>query len=140
MLVGLVLLVLVAMLYGCRYDVTQYGPTLTEEAKVVDLAYVPAGHGSSSSVGYSTSGDVTFGGGSVDIPARYAIVFECSHGRFVVEGEQHAALWRRLREGQTVSVRYREVQRCESEDGDPLPNTCRTYDLDFLDALPRGPE
>ena len=108
---------LVLLLAGCSSET--YGPEKTEPATVVDLPFVPAGHGSGS--GFTSKGSVVFT--SVSIPARYAVVFECEHGRFVVQGENQRALWSRLKVGQRVTVRYREV----FEDG-------KVVDLDFLDA------
>ena len=93
----------------------KYGPELRESALVEDLPFVPAGHGSGS--GLSMKGDVTFT--SVDIPARYATVFQCQHGKFVIEGE---ALWKSLTKGERVTVVYREK----------LDRHNRAIDLDFL--------
>ena len=135
----LVALIVVAV-SGCDFAVTQYSATMTEDATVADLAYVPSGHGSGAGVGISVNGDVSVSSVSVDIPERYAVVFHCAHGKFVVEGSQHKALWLRLREGQPVTVMYREVMECRKVDGVVKPETCRTVDLDFMDAVPRGVE
>jgi hypothetical protein len=129
-----VIAAVVLMLAGCKYQVTRYGPTKTEEATVVDLAYVPSGHGSGSGVGISMSGDISVSSTSVHIPERYAVVFKCDHGKFVVEGSQHAALWKRLSKDQPVTIQYREVQEC-TKDGDSVYG-CVTTDLDFIDARP----
>jgi hypothetical protein len=130
-LVGVVL-----ALAGCKYQVTKYGPTLTENATVADLAYVPSGHGSG--VGISMKGDLSVS--SVNIPERYAVVFQCSHGKFVLEGSQYKDLWHRLSKDQAVTIHYREVLDCTQEGGEVLPGTCRVKDLDFLNAVPRGVE
>lgn len=135
-LVALALLGFLSLLSGCDFAVRQYSATMTEPATVADLAYVPAGHGSG--VGISMKGDLSVS--SVDIPERYAVVFHCNHGKFVVEGSQYKPLWLRLREGQPVTVLYREVRECRKVDGVVKPETCRTVDLDFLDAVPRGVE
>lgn len=106
------------LLVGCMR--LESGPELTERATVADLPYVPAGHGSG--MGLSMKGDLSVS--SVDIPARYAVVFECQHGRFVVERED---LWRRLHVGQAVTIRYRELYKVDD-------NGRHLYALDFLGA------
>lgn len=109
-------------LAGC--DKTGYGPELMEAATVVDLPYVPAGHGSS--VGFSSGGSLVVSG--VDIPERKAIVFQCQHGRFVID--RHPEIWGTLTVGQRVTVRYREVYTIH-DDG-----TRNVRDLDFLGVTP----
>jgi hypothetical protein len=116
------LLVLVPLLFLVGCPKTEYGPQLTEPATVVDLPFVPSGHGTG--VGLSTKGSMVVS--SVDIPERYAIVFQCQHGRFVIE--DHPDIWKRLRVGQAVTVHYREV--IEVENGKRA-----IVDLDFIDAL-----
>lgn len=53
---------------------------------------------------------------SMDTPAVFAVVFECQHGKFIVQGsdERHRALWRKLKRGQAVLVNSLELRR---EDG-----------------------
>ncbi len=95
-------LLTIALLTGC----TDWGPVVTEPAEVDSLAFVPEGHGTGT--GFSSSGNVavTF----VDVPARYAVVFRCQHGKFVVQGadERHKNLWQRLREHDPVTVYFRQ--------------------------------
>lgn len=140
LIVGVLLLALLGSLSACDFAVTRYGPNLTEEATVADLAYIPSGHGSGVGVGFTTGGNMAVTSTSVDIPERYAVVFHCPHGKFVVEGGQYRGLWMRLREGQAVTVHYRHVQECRKVDGVIQEDTCRTVDLDFLDATARGVE
>lgn len=82
---------------------------LTEPAKVLQLCYSPGSHGTG--VGLTTGGDIAVV--PVTVEPSWAVVFECQHGRFVIEdvGRDSRAhrLWGRLKEGQSVSVRYREV-------------------------------
>jgi len=122
------------LLAACEREVTQYTHPKAESAIVVELAFVPAGHGSG--VGITTGGQLAVS--AVDIPARYAIVFQCEHGTFAIQGAQHVPLWKRLHKGQRVAVQYREVQRCTQRDGEILQETCRTVDMDFLAATPAG--
>ena len=120
-----VLVACLIALAGCdRYE---EGPVQTEDAVVVDLPYVPSGHGSGVGVGLTTSGSMAVSSISTDIPARYATVFQCQHGRFVVEG--HEAMWKRLKVGQKVTVYYTEQWRSQGK-------THEKYDfrLNFKDA------
>jgi hypothetical protein len=49
---------------------------------------------------------------SVTVEPSWGIVFECKHGQFIVEdsGRESRAhnLWKRLKVGQEVTVRYQE--------------------------------
>lgn len=136
-LLGLVLLVLIfALLVGCSGHTTKYGPVLTEPATVQSLAYVPRGHGSG--VGMTMKGEMSVS--SVDIPERYAVVFQCRHGSFVVEGQRARELFGKVRQGQRVAVHYREVMRCPALENDGTQKPCVVRDLDFLDATATGVE
>ena len=117
-------LILLLCLTAC--DDTTYSETMTEDAKVTDMPFVPEGHGSGE--GWSTDGHMVFTENK--IPARYAVVFECQHGRFVVQGDdaRHRALWQRLRVGMPVTITYRKVIIHGQATG-----------LDFLDAKPAKP-
>lgn len=103
-----------------------YGPPLTELGTVYDVAFVPAGHGYGTSTVLTPGGGIGVGSTSVHIPARYAVVFQCQHGRFVIEG---AALYAKLTRGEEVTIYYREVIE-HRQDGDVV------VDLDFVDATP----
>lgn len=100
-------------LFGCVK--TEYSPTLTEPAKVVDLVYQPSNHGSGLGIGFGSSPQggmvTTITPISVDVPEAYAVVFQCQHGKFVIQGEESKAkeMWNRLKENQDVTVEYREV-------------------------------
>ena len=93
--------------------VVDRGPTvderlLTEKAKVLQTCYTPGSH--ASGIGLTTGGDVAFVSTSVE--PTWAIVFECRHGRFIVEdqgkGSRAHKLWDRLKEGQEVTIEYHE--------------------------------
>ncbi len=103
------------LLTGCYK--TEYSETLTEQATVLDVIYQPSQHGDGMGVGMSMSGNMVVTSNSVDIPAKYAIVFECQHGKFIVEGtrEKYKALWQRLKAGQHVTVTYREQWRVDDK-------------------------
>jgi hypothetical protein len=115
------------VLAGCYK--TEYSETLTEQAAVLDVIYQPSQHGGGMGVGMSMSGNMVVTSNSVDIPAKYAVVFECQHGKFIIEGtgEKHKALWQRLKAGQRVTVTYREQWRVDDK-------TRTLVKYDFLDA------
>lgn len=123
-----IIIAALAALLLCSCYKTEYGPVQSEPGTVKQLTYVPAGHGSGTGVGFSASGNAVVTMNSVDIPARYGIVFECQHGTFAVDG--HEKLWKQLREGQEVTIRYRVEYRV-TDDGR------YAHDLDFLGAEAR---
>lgn len=112
-------------LTSCDITREEMGPLLTESARVVDLLYVPSGHGGGGGVGFTTGGNAVFTSVDVDIPARYAIVFQCQHGRFVIEN--HYALWQKLKIGEDVTITYQEVFKVNDEGR-------RLVDLHFVNA------
>jgi len=90
---------------------------LEEDAVVVDLVYTPSRHGDGSGVGLTTGGDLAFVSTSVDIPEKFAIVFKCQHGKFIIDCNtpERKKLWIDLDEGQKVKVKYREVWKVKYE-------------------------
>lgn len=100
-----------ALLAGC--DSVEYSQDMHERAVVQEVIYSPGSHGSGTGVGMSMSGNMVVTSTSVSLPKKYAVVFECVHGKFIVEGtdEKHRELWARLKAGQQVDVTYREVYR-----------------------------
>lgn len=103
---------------------------MSEPAMVRDLIYQPARHGSGSGVGMSMRGSVVITSDTVHLPSNYAIVFECKHGKFIIEGTQqkYKALWQKLRVGQAVNVTYREVWRIKAD------GTRDFVKFEFMDA------
>lgn len=84
---------------------------MTEAGEIYDTCFVPQGHASDTAIGYNTGkgGGVTLTPVNVDIPARYAVVFKCQHGKFVIEGEQGQALYKQFNRGDEVTIHYCEV-------------------------------
>lgn len=82
---------------------TEYSQPLTEPAEVYDVCFVPEGHGSGYAYG-KNGGPV-----SVTIPANYAVVFKCQHGKFVIDGSRGETLYNKLSRGDYVTVTYSEV-------------------------------
>lgn len=125
---------IVFLLQGCVREVTEYSPELTEEATVVDVVYVPSRHGDGVGPTVGSNGEVGLAFTSVDIPEKYAVVFECQHGKFIIEHNQEKTkeLWQRLHRDQKVTVTYREEYRAKY-DGEKLIER-RLHKYDFIDA------
>jgi hypothetical protein len=107
----------------------EYSAELTEPAVVEDVIFQPSRHGSGVGVGMSMRGNMVVTSDSVTFPKKYAIVFRCQHGKFIVQGtrKEHKALWQKLKRGQEVMVSYREVYLVK--DG-----VRSLVDYDFIDA------
>lgn len=90
-----------------------YSANMDEPATVEDVIFSPSQHGSGTGVGFSMGGDVSITSHSVDIAAKYAVVFRCRHGKFIIqgEGERYKQLWQRMVKGNEVTVTFREVHR-----------------------------
>lgn len=132
----LVLGVLLAV--GCDDVRQERSVEKTESANVVDLCYMPANHGEGLGVGtgFTSNGEmaVSVTPVSVDIPAKYAVVFECQHGKFVIENDQAKAreMWGRLKRDQKVTVRYKEVWDVKYEENKEVSRAFKKFD--FIDA------
>jgi len=120
---------------GCQKIVTEKSDILTEPATVADLVYMPSRHGSASgpTIGM-TGGELSVGVAvtSVSIPEQYAVVFQCQHGKFVIQSKKAKDLWNRLTVGQKVTVSYREIYKAVYEDKKLISRSLEKYD--FLDA------
>ncbi len=130
------LLPLVALLGGCKREVVEYSEVLTEPATVVDLVYTPSRHGSGVGPSFDLTGDggIGFAVTDVSIPERYAVIFRCAHGKFIVQNDQNLVrrLWNELTEGQRVTVSYREQYSATYEDKELLSRRLTKYH--FIDA------
>lgn len=126
------LLPLLLLLAGCaNYE---YSQPMTEPGRVSKLIYMPSGHGSDLAVGLTTKGDMSLTPIDVNIPARYGIVFECTHGSFAIEGDKWVPLWKSLQEGQKVTIEYRKVFTVDKTKAQTFAK------FDFLNATPEKPE
>ncbi|MEK6925872.1 MAG: hypothetical protein AABW50_01195 [Nanoarchaeota archaeon] len=143
MLTGLALLTFL----GCEqrpFKVRGTSPILYEDAVVREAVYSPSRHGSGSGGGPTIDFDGNIGFAftsvSVNVPEKYAVVFECQHGKFIVEGtdDAHKSLWKRMSEGDTVRVSYKEIYEsvCADTNKDGAIDTLSRalIDYDFLDA------
>ena len=136
-IVRVIALALVTLLVtGCKKAVLEYSEVLTEPATVVDLVYTPSLHGGGvgPTFGMSGSGDATLGLAitSVNVPERYAVVFLCQHGKFIIQSAKAKELWQRLKLNQEVTVSYKEVYRTVYDDNKVVSRALIKYD--FLDA------
>lgn len=105
-------LFLFLLLLGCHTTTVQ--KTAREDAVVVGLHYVPAQHGSSSSMSFS--GKPSFG--SVNIPAAYGVAFESpARGKFTIEGDAAERLWRQFHVGDHVVVSWEETHEIDDRTG-----------------------
>lgn len=118
------------VLSGCRE--LKHGPELTEPAEIYDTCFTPAGHGQTSGgYGMTMKGKLAYQfPQSINIPATYAVVFKCQHGKFVIDGERGEMLYKRFSKGDAVTVKYCDV--IEVYDGME-----RAIDLHFIDAVAR---
>lgn len=111
------------------------GPELTETGKVVETAFrlgsstttTSEAPGYNKTISKSWVDDpLGMHNKTVEIPAthssttvlvedQFAVVFECQHGRFLIEslGKESVAhkLWMKLKQGDSVTIRYKEVYR-----------------------------
>ena len=96
--------------------------TLYEDAIVYAKVDPPSRHGSGAgpSIDITDEGILGVALVNVDIPKKYAIVFKCEHGKFMVwgTGSKHKELWERFNEGDSVTVSYKEIYRSTYKDTD----------------------
>lgn len=129
------------------YSKTSKSDLLSESAVVRKLIYQPAQEGKidgtisynpfagehESSLRYHPSR-------TTHISAVYAIVFECQHGTFDIDDRED--IWKKLHEGDSVVISYREVYRTHVHYVDPdnkpdlTEETKELIDLEFVDANP----
>ncbi|MDQ2932854.1 MAG: hypothetical protein M3Q80_00545 [bacterium] len=135
---NLILALTVLCLLGCKKTTTVYSEVKKENATVVDLVYMPSNHGSGVGPTMSTTmnGDPQVGIAvtTVSIPEKYAVVFECQHGKFVIQSDQKQtkALYQKLRRDQKVEVAYREIYEIVKEKDQVVSKEFIEYD--FIDA------
>jgi len=129
---------LALLLTGCDFPKTEYGNTLVEDGEIYDTAYLPAGHGSETAIGFDHKGRTIVTPISISIPERYAIVFKCKHGKFIIDGEKAKGLYNRFERGDKCIISYREVYLVKMKDGKEVGRS--VHDLDFLDAKHKNAE
>ena len=115
---------------------------MTEKATVADLVYSPANSSLELNPTFTMHDDglkVGLSLDSVDLPEKYAVVFECQHGKFIIKKDQKRTkqLWERLKKGQEVTVKYAEVYKVTEHGTLNGPKQFVKRELakyDFLDA------
>ena len=130
-------LTLVAALLLAACYKTEYSRELREPGRVEQVMFIPGG--TASGMGYDMTGKGGVSITSTDIPDRYAIVLSCPHGKFSLkpEGATAQRIFNRLKQGDSITISYREEYRVTEEDGHRVTTLER---LDFLDAWPRKVE
>jgi len=108
---SLFLLLLSLLLLACslsEHEVS-FSQEMQEPATIVDLVFTPKRHTSTISTSLDSHFNVQVVPVSIRIPERYAVVFQCQHGKFVIDREPIAEeMWRAFRVNQKVTVYYRE--------------------------------
>ncbi len=128
---------------GCNFreERTELSSILHEPATISETVYSPSIHGSGVGPTIDFNGNVGIAITSVNIPEKYAVVFKCQHGKFIIEGsnKKYKDLWERLNEGDSVRVNYREMYRSAyqdtNNDGKKDLLSKKLIDYDFLEAL-----
>lgn len=129
------------------------GPELVEDGKVLDVVFRLGSTTTSTSgtPGYSKTIDQSawqdpwgIKSKTVRVPAvtstntvtvedQYAVVFECQHGKFIIEslGKDSKAclLWKKLKPGDLTKIRYKEVFQVI-----PAEGTRQVVEYEFIDA------
>ena len=108
--IGVSALIVLSVL-GCIK--TEFSQVLTEKAEITEVVYAPSRHGSGGGFGMTTEGDLVMTLDSVDIPAVYAVVFKCEHGKFIINRKD---VWEKAKVGMHVTVRYREVYKVSKKE------------------------
>lgn len=119
---------------GGNYTRTEYSGELTESATVADLIYTPANHGSGVSPTFDFDGNIGLEFTSVSVKQKYVVIFQCQHGKFIIEENQQNAerLWKKLKKDQVVTVKYKDIYEVTYQDDKPVKRVLK--DFDFLDA------
>lgn len=115
--------IMLLLVCGCtKYELS---PVKTEPATVTAL-YFRAAY-TDTDVSVDANGGVTVD--TTRIPADFGVGFQCQHGTFSVSGssDHYASLWKRLAQGDKVTVYYQEKYR--------VKGTNRIFDdFVFIDA------
>ena len=132
-----------------REERTELSDILHEDAAVSETVYCPSRHGSDVAPTMTSTGNGVSIGATVvtiDIPEKYAVVFKCKYGKFIIEGtdQRHRDLWQRFTQGQEVDVTYREVFKSIYDDtkgtGKVELIEKKLVKYDFLDAVSKKVE
>jgi hypothetical protein len=129
-------LLVCVILSGCLdREVYEYSDVLSEPAKVITLVHSPRHSSSDVVTGITGNGDLTITPVSVQVPESWGVVFECKHGRFVINRKE---LFDTLSPNQNVTIQYREIYICIYDYDKKQLKTKKLIDYDFLDAIPEN--
>lgn len=119
-------LMFVLFFFGCDRVETEQSKIIHEDALIMETVYTPSRHDTdlglraigsgAGTIGIDFGGNVGIGIGSglqissVEIPEKFAVVFKCQHGKFIVERKE---VYKKLKgqDGKAVDVSYTEVYR-----------------------------
>lgn len=134
LLLASILIFVIGNVAGCKYFTVEESSEMTELAVVEDVVFTPSVHSSSGGIAMTSKGGMGISAEDIRIPEKYAIVFRCQHGKFIIEGTTawHKELWSRLVRNQNVTIYYKEVYRV-THDGENVLNR-RLIRYNFIDA------
>lgn len=127
-------------LMGCdpREYRTETSALLHEEALVTKRVKTPAKHDIDIVPTIDFEGNIGIGIDVDDIPEKYAVIFKCQHGEFIIQGSEnrYQSLYDRLNEGDEVDVLYREVYKAVYDRSKAEKELIekRLVKYDFIDA------
>ena len=134
---------------GCREVKQEFSNILHEDATISDAVYTPSRHDSelgltafkTGPIGVDFGGNLGFriGSGlqisSVEVPEKFAIVFKCQHGQFIIGRKE---VYEKLKDhkDKRVDVSYREIYRTvyDTEGGEKKIIERALTDYDFINA------
>lgn len=142
---------------NCADTRSEMSDIIHEDARVANRVFTPSRHDTelefsafntgSFGVSYSGNPGLHIGNNlqvsSVEVPEKYAVVFECQHGGFISQGSdlRHQSLYEKLKGVGVVDVTYRELFKATYQDLDKDGKKELTSRVlvgyDFLDAVPR---
>ncbi|MBI1957504.1 MAG: hypothetical protein HYS44_03570 [Candidatus Niyogibacteria bacterium] len=144
---------LVFSLVACKRTREEYSPVMHESGTVLQAVYTPSTHRTELGVtafetgplgmDYSGNPGISLGNGmqisQVTVPEKFAIVFRCEHGEFIITRKD---VYEQLKnfQGRAVDIEYREVYRVvyEEQDGKEQVLDRKLVDYDFIRAVPKS--
>lgn len=132
-----ILPILLFALSACDNAKYETSEILHEEGIVYDSIFVPEGHGSDIEFNIDADGNFSIDTVSVHMPERYAVVFKCQHGKFIIANTNKAKeLYHRLSRNQKVDITYTEITKItKDKSGVEEQEIKQLHDFDFIDAI-----
>lgn len=143
--------VAIVALSGCKDTRKEFSEPKHEDATIMNAVYTPSRHntviepsimssdGIGLGLGFSGNVGLHVGMGvqitSVTVPEKFAMVFHCQHGQFIVSRRE---VYEKMKDwvGKKVDVEYKEVYLTtyEKKDGQTVPVSRELTDYKFIDA------